>query len=47
MFEIKGTNFKKEGSEDRNHISDLTFQKHVLGLAGVTMGRAYIVHLDL
>lgn len=46
IFEIKGTNSKKEGSEDRDHISDLTFQKHVLELTGVTVGRAYIVHLN-
>jgi hypothetical protein len=46
IFEIKGTNSKKEGSEDRDHISDLTFQKHVLTLAGVTVGRACIVHLN-
>ena len=46
VFEIKGTNSKKEGSEDRDHISDLTFQKHVLALAGVTFGRASIVHLN-
>ena len=46
IFEIKGTNSKKEGSEDRDHISDLTFQKHVLELAGVTVGRTYIVHLN-
>ena len=46
VFEIKGTNSKKEGSEDRDHISDLTFQKHVLELAGVTVGRTYIVHLN-
>jgi len=46
LFEIKGTNSKKEGSEDRDHVSDLTFQKHVLTLAGVMVGRAYIVHLN-
>ena len=46
VYEIKGTNSKKEGSEDRDHISDLTFQRHVLNLAGVTVGRAYIVHLN-
>jgi hypothetical protein len=46
VFEIKGTNSKKEGSEDRDHISDLTFQKHVLQLAGVTVGRTFIVHLN-
>ena len=46
VFEIKGTNSLKEGSDDRDHISDLTFQKHVLTLAGVTVGRAYIVHLN-
>src|ERR1035437_4414151 len=46
VFEIKGTNSMQEGSEDRDHISDLTFQKHVLELAGVTVGRAYIVHLN-
>ena len=46
VFEIKGTNSMKEGSEDRDHISDLTFQKHVLKLAGVTVGRANIMHLN-
>ena len=46
LFEIKGTNSKKEGNEDRDHISDLTFQKHVLELSGVTVGRANIVHLN-
>jgi len=46
LFEIKGTNSKKEGNEDRDHISDLAFQKHVLELAGVTVGRTNIVHLN-
>lgn len=46
IFEIKGTNSKKEGSEDRDHISDLTFQKRVLELAGVTVGQTYLVHLN-
>jgi hypothetical protein len=46
VVEIKGTNSKKEGSEDRDHISDLTFQKHVLELAGVTIARTCIIHLN-
>lgn len=46
VFEIKGTNSLKEGSEDRDHISDLAFQRHVLRLAGVVVDRAYIVHLN-
>jgi hypothetical protein len=46
LFEIKGTNSKKEGNEDRDHVSDLTFQRRVLELAGVTVGRANIVHLN-
>jgi len=46
ILETKGTNSKKEGSEDRDHISDLAFQKNVLELAGVTVGRTYIVHLN-
>jgi hypothetical protein len=46
VLEIKGTNSKKEESADRDHISDLTFQKQVLELAGVTVGRAYLVHLN-
>jgi hypothetical protein len=46
LFEIKGTNSKKEGSEDRDHISDLTFQKHVLEFAGVTVDRTNILHLN-
>ena len=44
--EIKGTNSKKEGSEDRDHISDLTFQKLLLEFAGVAVGRTHIVHLN-
>ena len=27
IYEIKGTNSRKEGSEDRDHISDLAFQR--------------------
>jgi hypothetical protein len=46
ILEIKGTNSKKEGSEDRDHISDLAFQKHVLELTGITVGRTCIVHLN-
>ena len=46
ILEIKGTNSLTEGSEDRNHISDLAFQKHVLTLAGVTVGLTHIVHLN-
>lgn len=46
IYEIKGTNSRKEGSEDRDHISDLAFQKRVLTLAGVKVGRAFIVHLN-
>jgi len=46
IFEIKGTNSKKEGNEDRDHISDLTFQALVLERAGVKVGRTFIVHLD-
>jgi hypothetical protein len=46
VYEIKGTNSRKEGSEDRDHISDLGFQRHVLMRAGVSVGRAFIVHLN-
>lgn len=46
ILEIKGTNSKKEGSEDRDHISDLGFQKHVLELAGIKVGRTHLVHLN-
>ncbi len=46
VFEIKGTNSRKEGNEDRDHISDLAFQSQVLARAGVSVGRAYIVHLN-
>jgi hypothetical protein len=46
VFEIKGTNSKKEGSEDRDHISDLAFQKQVLTLVGIKVDRCYIVHLN-
>jgi hypothetical protein len=46
MYEIKGTNSKKEGSEDRDHISDLTFQRLVLERAGYKVARTFIVHLN-
>ena len=46
IYEIKGTNSKKEGGEDRDHISDLAFQAIVLGRAGVKVGRTFIVHLN-
>src|SRR5262245_30954470 len=46
IYEVKGTNSKKEGSEDRDHISDLTFQRIVLERAGVKVGRTFIVHLN-
>lgn len=46
IYEIKGTNSKKEGSEDRDHISDLAFQANLLTWAGVKIGRTFIVHLN-
>jgi len=46
LFEVKGTNSRKEGNEDRDHISDLAFQKHVLTTAGIKVGRALIIHLN-
>lgn len=46
IYEIKGTNSKKEGNEDRDHISDLTFQTIVLERAGVRVRRTFIVHLN-
>jgi hypothetical protein len=46
IFEVKGTNSLKEGGEDRDHISDLAFQRHVLRFAGVAVDRAYVVHLN-
>ncbi len=46
VYEIKGTNSKKEGSEDRDHISDLAFQANVLEAAGIKTGRLFIVHLN-
>jgi len=46
IYEIKGTNSKKDGNEDRDHISDLAFQATVLERAGLIVGRTFIVHLD-
>jgi len=46
ILEIKGTNSKKEGNEDRDQISDLAFQKHVLALVGIRVGRTCLVHLN-
>ena len=45
VYEIKGNNSKQDGSEDRDHISDLAFQTIVLE-RGVNAGRSFIVHLD-
>ena len=45
IYEIKGNNSKKDGSEDRDHISDLAFQTIVLE-RGVNAGRFFIVHLN-
>ena len=46
IYEIKGTNSKKEENEDLDHISDLAFQAVVLEKAGVKVGRLYIIHLN-
>ncbi len=46
IYEIKGTNSRKEGSEDRDHISDLGFQRNVLRRAGVSVDRVFIIHLN-
>lgn len=46
IYEVKGTNSKKEGNEDRDHISDLAFQAGVLERAVVKVGRTFIVHLN-
>jgi hypothetical protein len=46
IYEIKGTNSKKERKEDSDHISDLAFQAVVLEKAGVTAGRLFIIHLN-
>jgi hypothetical protein len=46
IYEIKGTNSKKEENEDRDHISDLAFQSVVLEKAGVNVGRLFIIHLN-
>jgi hypothetical protein len=46
IYEIKGTNSKKEGNEDRDHISDLAFQSIVLEKVGVSVGRLFIIHLN-
>jgi hypothetical protein len=46
IYEIKGTNSKKEENEDRDHISDLAFQSVVLEKAGINVGRLFIIHLN-
>jgi hypothetical protein len=46
IYEIEGTNSKKEGNEDCDNISDLAFQSVVLEKAGVKVGRLYIIHLN-
>lgn len=46
LYEVKGTNSKKENKEPRDHISDLAFQTIVLEHYGVDVGDSYIVHLN-
>lgn len=46
LFEIKGTNAKKEEGEDHDHISDLAFQVNVLAKAGLVAERCFVVHLN-
>ena len=46
LYEVKATNSKKDGDEDRDHISDVTFQTIVLERAGMDLGKKYVVHLN-
>jgi CRISPR/Cas system-associated exonuclease Cas4 (RecB family) len=46
LYEVKGTNSKKDDGGPRDHISDLAFQTIVLERYGVQVGEKYIVHLN-
>jgi hypothetical protein len=46
LFEIKGNNALKEGSEDRDHITDLTFQAIVVERTGITLRHRSIILLN-
>lgn len=46
LYEVKGTNSKKDEGGPRDHISDLAFQSIVLDRAGVSIGNKFIVHLN-
>lgn len=46
LYEVKGTNSKKDDGGPRDHISDLAFQTVVLERYGVDVGKKYIVHLN-
>ena len=46
LYEVKGTNEKKDTDGPRDHISDLAFQTIVLEKYGVDIGEKYIVHLN-
>jgi CRISPR/Cas system-associated exonuclease Cas4 (RecB family) len=46
LYEVKGTNSKKDDDGPRDHISDLAFQTIVLERYGLSIGSKYIVHLN-
>ncbi len=46
IYEVKGTNSKKDDDGPRDHISDLAFQTIVLEKYGLCIGSKYIVHLN-
>ncbi|SFV32882.1 protein of unknown function [Hyphomicrobium facile] len=46
LFEIKGNNALKEGIDDRDHITDLTFQAIVAERAGVTLRNRTVILLN-
>jgi hypothetical protein len=46
LYEVKGTNRLKEGSPERDHIVDVTFQVSVLKRANLPLGRFYVIHIN-
>jgi hypothetical protein len=46
LYEVKGTNRLKEGSPERDHIIDVTFQVSVLKRANLPLGRFYVIHIN-
>ena len=46
MYEVKATNSVQENSKQNDHIQDATFQKIVLDVSGIDIGKVFVLHLN-